>query len=429
MIVPLFENIKSKISEFLFKSQKTVKIASAFFSDHELFEILCKLSQKGIQVQLIISDHPSNFLNAKINFRHLIESGGKLYLACRTTSDSFMHHKFCIIDDSVLINGSYNWTIRASTYNLENIVIINDKDCVDSFQKEFSKIILEFSIEQNGWKEYQIFSGFIDLDRISQGFYPGELILIAGRIGMGQEYLAQKIALNNAVDFQNNTYYVSTYQSHSEVFRRFIASRCNVSPKYADFQSIEFQNEANMISKAPLKIEDLSSTINNIEIECQRFSLIGGKLVVINNINEYVDFYRSNTSESINILSRLKSIARKFRLTIFLVADLPTPKGSNRQTAVPNIAELDNFEGFFDSIIFVHNDNYSYDDVDSKSTVKHVYMQKNYLGCVGNAYLSYDPDTNNFFDLIENQHSNSNFTDDNLIKMPSRFKDEEDIPF
>ena len=37
--------------------------------------------------------------------------------------DGLMHHKFAIIDSSILLNGSFNWTERAVSENCENLVI------------------------------------------------------------------------------------------------------------------------------------------------------------------------------------------------------------------------------------------------------------------------------------------------------------------
>ena len=52
-----------------------------------------------------------------------------------------MHHKFCIIDDSILINGSYNWTNRAKN-NLENILIFKNSNTaiIEEFKYNFDYI-------------------------------------------------------------------------------------------------------------------------------------------------------------------------------------------------------------------------------------------------------------------------------------------------
>ena len=51
-----------------------------------------------------------------------------------------LHHKFVIIDDNLLITGSYNWT-RFSSKNYENMVVIKDEEIVEQFKDEFNELI------------------------------------------------------------------------------------------------------------------------------------------------------------------------------------------------------------------------------------------------------------------------------------------------
>merc|ERR1711862_680734 len=56
----------------------------------------------------------------------------------RTNSSEFhMHHKFCILDGRVLMNGSLNWTQGACENNSENVIITNERSLLDSFRTEF----------------------------------------------------------------------------------------------------------------------------------------------------------------------------------------------------------------------------------------------------------------------------------------------------
>lgn len=51
-----------------------------------------------------------------------------------------MHNKFCILDDKTLITGSTNPTIRGTTQNNNNLIIINSKELADNYKKEFSEL-------------------------------------------------------------------------------------------------------------------------------------------------------------------------------------------------------------------------------------------------------------------------------------------------
>jgi len=51
-----------------------------------------------------------------------------------------MHNKFAIIDNAIVLTGSYNWTVSASNNNQENILIIESKLVVSNYQNEYNKL-------------------------------------------------------------------------------------------------------------------------------------------------------------------------------------------------------------------------------------------------------------------------------------------------
>ena len=55
-------------------------------------------------------------------------------------SNFLMHHKFAIVDGSLLITGSMNWTMQAFHGNWDNIMISNQQELVNSFVTEFDKL-------------------------------------------------------------------------------------------------------------------------------------------------------------------------------------------------------------------------------------------------------------------------------------------------
>ena len=68
-------------------------------------------------------------------------------------------------------------------------------------------------------------SGFRDLDEITGGFQPGNLIVLAARPAMGKSALATNIAENAAVDHGKAVALFSLEMSEGELAQRFIASR------------------------------------------------------------------------------------------------------------------------------------------------------------------------------------------------------------
>ena len=56
-----------------------------------------------------------------------------------------MHHKFAVIDDAMVISGSYNWTKGARFDNRENLTLTNAPKAVQGFKGEFEKLWAEFA--------------------------------------------------------------------------------------------------------------------------------------------------------------------------------------------------------------------------------------------------------------------------------------------
>ena len=59
---------------------------------------------------------------------------------------NLMHNKFVVIDNSVVITGSFNWSNQAVNYNQENILIIENKILAERYSNEFNKLWNKFEI-------------------------------------------------------------------------------------------------------------------------------------------------------------------------------------------------------------------------------------------------------------------------------------------
>lgn len=136
----LFSDILRHLQNELLLASKSIKIAVSWFTNYSLFKQIKEAAQKGITVELIINNDSVNNGGYCLNFNELIESGVHISLV---EYPHLIHHKFCIIDDKIVINGSYNWT-RFSENNYENVVIFrNNDDICDAFEVEFDNMLLK----------------------------------------------------------------------------------------------------------------------------------------------------------------------------------------------------------------------------------------------------------------------------------------------
>lgn len=133
-----FNNIRSKIIPYLRNAKMNVSIAMAWFTSSELFQELISCLRRKIKVELVLLDDPTNFMEFAPDFNDFIRAGGIFRLA--HPENGFMHHKFCVIDTSTVITGSYNWTYYAEHRNIENILISDVPLVVTEYMNEFNRI-------------------------------------------------------------------------------------------------------------------------------------------------------------------------------------------------------------------------------------------------------------------------------------------------
>jgi len=134
----IFRNIRSELIREIEGASKSIKIAVAWFTNHNLFDALCEKIEQKVKVELIIIDDFINNGNWGLDFQRFIELGGDLYYGLPNNP---MHHKFCIIDGKILFNGSYNWTYYAETRNFENVIKISDNpELIEEFNAEYETL-------------------------------------------------------------------------------------------------------------------------------------------------------------------------------------------------------------------------------------------------------------------------------------------------
>jgi hypothetical protein len=139
MVQAHFQNIRISIIKEIEKANKSLKVAVYWFTNHELFDLLYQKQLNGVQCDLIIHNDYINNRDTGLPFQKFIDAGGQFYFS---DEENPMHNKFCIVDDEVLINGSYNWTYYAESKNRENVLIIKEEaDIIKAFETEFSKLI------------------------------------------------------------------------------------------------------------------------------------------------------------------------------------------------------------------------------------------------------------------------------------------------
>ncbi|WDO11689.1 phospholipase D-like domain-containing protein [Flavobacterium sp. WW92] len=125
-----------RIKDELNNAQQEILVAMAWFTDPELYKILEEKLYNGVKISIIIADQPDN---EKLDFSSLEASGADI-IKIKNIGYGMMNQKFCIIDNSIAISGSYNWTVNARNNNHETVIITSHEKTVNELIDTFHKI-------------------------------------------------------------------------------------------------------------------------------------------------------------------------------------------------------------------------------------------------------------------------------------------------
>ena len=130
--IAYFENIEYQIIRQLELARDSVDICVAWISIQNFERVFQNLINRGVKIRLICNDDDKN------NFDSCIKDIYRI----KPSQNGLMHHKFCIIDNQVLITGSYNWSKNARNHH-ENIRISkNEYPLILQYLNEFEDLII-----------------------------------------------------------------------------------------------------------------------------------------------------------------------------------------------------------------------------------------------------------------------------------------------
>ncbi|KAG0258349.1 hypothetical protein BG011_003341 [Mortierella polycephala] len=121
-------------------AKKSLDICVFTITDDQISRAIIRAHERGLRVRIVSDDAKSEDLGSDV--KRLAKENG---IPTRVDgSVSHMHHKFVIIDDALVITGSYNWTKGARFDNREDLTLTNSGRAVRAFQAEFDKLWEEF---------------------------------------------------------------------------------------------------------------------------------------------------------------------------------------------------------------------------------------------------------------------------------------------
>ena len=240
---------------------------------------------------------------------------------------------------------------------------------------------------------------YLDIDRITGGLQPKELIILAARPGMGKTTLALNIAQNLADD-NTGVAIFSLEMSKEQLGLRLMASEGRVDAFKLrvgrlggdDFYAL--QEAADRIALLPIFIDD-TPDINVLEIRAkirrlerqQRIDLI---IIDYLQLMKPIASRNSREREVSEISSGLKTLAKIFEVPVLALSQL-NRRVEGRDTKIPELADLresGSIEQDADLIAFIYRPEV-YDKTSARHGKAEIIVAKNRNGPIGNIKLTY----------------------------------------
>lgn len=213
-------------------------------------------------------------------------------------------------------------------------------------------------------------AGLTDLDRRTNGFGNSDLIIIAGRPGMGKTSFAMNIAEHAAIKLKKPAAVFSMEMSAEQLAMRVLASHCRLdqtrlrSGQLEDHEWDWLVQGGVDIREAPLYIDE-TGALSPLELRARARRLknrhdIG--LIVIDYIQlMQVPSSRDNRTNEISEISRnLKALAKELNVPILALSQLSreVEKRENKRPIMSDLRESGSIEQDADMILFIYRDGY-----------------------------------------------------------------------
>lgn len=222
-------------------------------------------------------------------------------------------------------------------------------------------------------------TGLADLDQMLQGMKPEQLIVIAGRPGMGKTTFAMNIAADVAIRQRKSALVVSLEMSNGQLMDRFLAAEGRVALQdiksgrgFDGENAMRMQAAAAKIKDSGLRMSDRPGmTMNKIRAAARRMKRRSGlDLIVI----DYLQLLESegrndNRVNEVSAMSRgAKLMARELQCPVILLSQLSRgcEQRPNKRPVPSDLRESGAIEQDADVIMFVYRDEVYHPDTEAK---------------------------------------------------------------
>ena len=254
-------------------------------------------------------------------------------------------------------------------------------------------------------------SGFRDLDRITGGFQPGNLIVIAARPAMGKSSIVTNVAEHVSSKHGKPVAFFSLEMSEAELAHRFIANRARISSDRLRRGQVATKDwpgvvrACNELEQASLWIDDSSDLgLLDLRAKARRLHASEGGLGLV--IVDYLQLMRpedprQNRVEQVGQISRgLKILARELDVPVIGISQLSRApeQRPDKRPILSDLRESGNIEQDSDLVAFLYRDEY-YDPESEDQGIAELIIRKHRNGPVDTIRLAFLPHYPSFANL------------------------------
>ncbi|HXE56893.1 MAG TPA: replicative DNA helicase [Gemmatimonadales bacterium] len=256
-------------------------------------------------------------------------------------------------------------------------------------------------------------SGFIELDKLTSGFQPSELVIVAARPSMGKTAFVLNIATAAAAQGLGVAIF-SLEMSKESLVQRMLTAEARVDSlrvrqgMLRDSDFTQLARAAGILQTCPLWIDDTPAlTLLEMRSKARRLKAEHDiKLVIV----DYLQLMRSpeyaeNRVQEISDISRsLKGLARELEVPVIALSQLSRAseqRGGERRPILSDLRDSGAIEQDADLVIFIHRPEYYDRDDESKRGLAEIMLAKNRNGPTGDVQLFFHREYTRFDNFTE----------------------------
>lgn len=378
--------------------QKVFEAIKALYADHKPVDIITVsdfLKAKGVLEQIGGLEYLTNIAtsvpttaNAK-HYTKIVKNMSVRRQIIKSSSDimnmAYQQYFNCDLD------------LKNAAMQKLDIPLTDSKNRKCDIASIFAECLADIEKQYNSKYDEKLFTGFSDYDRVTAGFHPQELTIIAARPGVGKTAFALELMVNLSKR-KNHCLFISREMSTMQIGKRILSNFSGVDGQKLRFcKSLNDEDwskigkTAGYICDLPIEINDSLSNIQEIRAYCREL-YNKNKLDVL--FIDYIGLLKtlkkcdSRRAEIEDISRQCKELSLEFGIPVVVLSQLNREnERDKREPKLYDLRESGAIEQDADNVIFLHIPKDT-DETSDAFDIK-VIISKQRNGPTGFIYLRY----------------------------------------